>query len=133
MSKSVKIKEIIETLCQLFYSHGYPKIQAEALRQAKFNQKEAVLPLLEFISCILVQDIKQDLNELSPLQKFKLILSILTRLDYPRLKRLSCDKLCLLSSQELLLAFGYILKQLDVFGHLRHAADTFIVDKLLKN
>ena len=130
MSKQVKIKEVIEVLCQLLYSHGFLKLQAEVLRQAKFNKKEAVLPLLELISTTLVHNLDIDLTEWLPLRKFKLVLSVLKRLDYPRLHNLYAEELHSLSSQELLLAFGFLVLQFDVIGSLRRSAEHLITNRI---
>lgn len=133
MSKPIKIREVIQTLCQLFESHGYPKLQAEVIRQAKFDQKDALLPLLEFISSVLLQGLEDYCERYSPFQKFKLILSILVRLKYPRVGNLYCSELHMASSQELLLAFGYLLQQFNVFEYLEYSARHLVTNKMIND
>ena len=127
----IKIKEVIETFCLLFHCHGYPKISAEVLRQSKFDQKEPVIPLLEFTFELLTKDIGLDTLDWSNSRKFMLLLYVLKCLSYPRLHLLYCKELVFLSSQELLLALGFLLIKFDVIGMLCGVAENLITDRIL--
>lgn len=127
----IKIKEVIETFTLLFHSHGYPKISAEVLRQSKFDQKEPVIPLLEFIFELLTKDIGNNTLDWSNSRKFMLLLSALKFLSYPRLHLLYCKQLMYLSSQELLLALGFLLLKFDIIGMLCGVAENLVTDQLI--
>ena len=120
-SKPIKIKEVIDTFCLLFRCHGYSKISAEILRQSKFNQRVVVIPLLDFVFNVLTKNLDHDLNSWNSSKKFMLVLSTLKEIDYPRTHLLFCKELIDMSSQELLLAFGYLLVKLDIIGKLSPA------------
>lgn len=121
-SKPIKIKEVIDTFCLLFRCHGYSKISAEILRQSKFDQRDVVIPLLVFVFNVLTKNLDHDFSSWNSSKKFMLVLSMLKEVGYPRTHLLFCKELVNMSSQELLLAFGYLLVKLDIIGKLRHDA-----------
>ena len=132
-SKPIKIKEVIDTFCLLFRCHGYSKISAEILRQSKFNQRVVVIPLLDFVFNVLTKNLDHDLNSWNSSKKFMLVLSTLKEIDYPRTHLLFCKELIDMSSQELLLAFGYLLVKLDIIGKLRYDAKHYVSDAIIES
>jgi len=117
-SKPIKIKEVIETLCLLFSCHGYPKLSAE----------KAVLPLVDLLFSLLTKNLKQDFSKWFPQKRLFVILDVLKKLCYPRLSILFCNELHGISSQELLLSFGFLVSKLDIIGRLRFCAENMHIN-----
>ena len=121
MSRQTNIKEVIETMCQLLYHHGHSKINAEIFRIAKFDQDEARPYLFKLITEIIEIEIPS-LKYFS-CDNYLILLKYLFKLDYPNLSSLLCNTVDELSSQELLLAFGYVIYRQNYIEKLYRTID----------
>ena len=124
MSRQTNIKEVIETLCQLLYHHGHSKINAEIFRIAKFDRDEARPHLFKLIIEIIEIEIPS-LKSFS-YNEYLILLKYLFNLDYPNLNGLLCNRVDELSSQELLLAFGYVIYQQNYIEKLYETIDMML-------
>ena len=124
MERSVNVKEVIETLAQVFLHHGFSKITAEVFRKAKFNKVDVVAPILNLLFEITTRDTTL---EYSPSDRFPILLFILSELDYPRLSNFTNTDESNMSSRELLLALGFLLVKLNVLPKFRVEAINYLV------
>ena len=122
MSRQTNIKEVIETMCQLLYHHGHSKINAEIFRIAKFDRDEARPYLFKLITEIIEMEIPS--LKCFSYDKYLILLKYLFKLDYPNLNGLLCNSVDELSSQELLLAFGYVIYQQNYIEKLYKTIDS---------
>lgn len=122
----LNVKEVIETLCRLLHHHGYTKINPEIFRLAKFDKPEASLPLFELLYELLcngtqAEDLYGD-HSTNECFKYFIFLWHASKLCYPDFNRLIVNKVTKLSSQELLIFFGYFLNKTKFF--VKHLANT---------
>lgn len=125
-SKPLNIKEVIETLCHILSLHGYSKISPEVFRQAKYNKPEATPFLLR-----LLHEILQKETDIRTGYLQDVLVYVLHKLDYPHLYKLvSCSE-TELSSQDILLIFGFLLVKLNLMHSLRQKIKRTLVDSLV--
>lgn len=127
MAKAAKIQDTIHLLCKMFADCGVPKISPEMFRQAKFDKPEACEPLWKFLFHVVtfIEHIKDNIPQ--PYQPDKastrLVLYMarvkmfLYNLGYTRSEFYHAT--CLSGSQELLLAFGWLLNEVQVLRMMR--------------
>lgn len=130
MTSRINIKEVIETLCQILHRHGFSKLHAEVLRQAKFNKKEASKILLNLIFEILTLEKPLLVDNWDDHKKYYFVISVLKRLDYPKLLDMVFMEVPQ-SSREILLAFGFIITRLNIMAVLRHKTENMITEEFL--
>ena len=128
MAKATKIQDSVQLLCKMFSDCGIPKISPEIFRQAKFDKSEAceclwqflfhVVTLLEHISCDNIPESylhnKGNTRPILCLAKVKMFLH---NLGYTRTEFYNATYLS--SSRELLLAFGWLLNEVQLLTMMR--------------
>ena len=127
MSKPIKVKEVINILCQLLQLHNYPKLPPEVFRQAKFDRPEASSCLLLLINAIINRSSRK---QILPSESFTVMISLLYAFKYPRLSELSLYSHDNISSRELLLVFGFLLEKMYFFDRLRKAAIFLLAENI---
>ena len=127
MAKAAKIQDTVHLLCKMFGDCGIPNISPEMLRQAKFDKPEACEPLWKFLFHVVtfIEHITDNIPR--PYQPDKgntrLVLYVarvkifLYNLGYTRSDFYHAT--CLSGSRELLLAFGWLLNEVQLLRMMR--------------
>ena len=127
MAKAAKIQDTVQLLCKVFADCGIPKISPEMFRQAKFDKPEACECLWQFLFHVItfVEHMKDNIPD--PYQpdnaSTRLILCVarvkmfLHNLGYTRSEFYNAT--CLSGSRELLLAFGWLLNEVQLLRMMR--------------
>ena len=127
MAKAAKIQDTVHLLCKMFSDCGIPKISPETFRQAKFNKPEACECLWQFLFHVItfLEHIKQ--NKAEPYQPDKgntnpslcvaKVKIFLYNLGYTRNEFYAGTYLS--GSRELLLAFGWLLNEVQLLSIMR--------------
>ena len=127
MAKAAKIQDTVHLLCKIFADCGIPKISPEMFRLAKFDKPEACEPLWKFLLHIVtfIEHIKDNVPQSYQPDKgdTRLVLCVarvkmfLYNLGYTRSEFYHAT--CLSGSRELLLAFGWLLNEVQLLQMMR--------------
>ena len=127
MAKAAKIQDTVHLLCKMFSDCGIPKISPETFRQAKFNKPEACECLWQFLYHVItfLEHVKQDKAELyqpdknntNPTLCVAKVKIFFYNLGYTRNEFYAGTYLS--GSRELLLAFGWLLNEVQLLNIMR--------------
>lgn len=128
MAKTARIQDTVQLLCKMFTDCGIPKISPEILRQAKFNKPEAceclwrflfhVVTFLEHVEENILEPYGAGKGNVSPILCMTKVKIFLYDLGYVRSE--FYDTTSLASSRELLLAFGWLLNEVQLLSIMRN-------------
>lgn len=127
MAKAAKIQDTVQLLCKIFTDCGIPKISPETFRQAKFDKPEACECLWQFLFHVVtfLEHIKENTSEsyrpgkvnVKPALCVAKVKIFFYNLGYARNGFYNVTYLS--GSRELLLAFGWLLNEVQLLTIMR--------------